>query len=74
MANATPADVIARLKASPTSLQEFEQIYGQAVLNNPAAALQDVGLAIAAYQTEASNVFSPFTSKFDYCGSSARRS
>jgi cytochrome c peroxidase len=65
MANADAAEVIARLQQSATSLQKFINAYGAAALNDPDTALKDIGLAIAAYETEDAD-FHPFTSKFDY--------
>ena len=65
MANQNAAEVITRLQISPGSLQAFVAAYGSAVLSNPNAALADVGLAIAAFETEDPS-FHPFSSKFDY--------
>ena len=65
MANQDAAEVVGRLQNSPDTLQAFIAVYGSQVLGNPQAALADMGLAIAAYETEDSD-FHPFTSKFDY--------
>jgi cytochrome c peroxidase len=65
MANSNSAEVIARLRASPASLQQFVAVYGSDALNNPDAALQSMGQAIAAYETEDPE-FHPFSSKFDF--------
>ncbi|HEX4377994.1 MAG TPA: cytochrome c peroxidase [Steroidobacteraceae bacterium] len=65
MANQTEGETIGRLQNSPATLQAFVAAYGQAVLSDPHAAMQDVGLALAAYETEDPD-FHPFTSKFDY--------
>jgi cytochrome c peroxidase len=65
MANSGPADVVARLRASATSLQQFTAVYGSAVLDDPTTALQDIATAIAAYETE-DPAFNQFSSKYDY--------
>jgi cytochrome c peroxidase len=64
MANANAAEVIGRLQNSPASLQAFVAAYGADVLADPDAALEDMGLAIAAYESEPE--FHPFSSKYDY--------
>ena len=43
-------------------LTDFTALYGSDVLNHPTLALQRMGQAIAAYETESSE-FHPFTSK-----------
>jgi len=63
MANADAAAVIARLQSRPY-LADFEALYGAAVLSDPATALQDLGAALAAFETEAPQ-FHPFSSKYD---------
>lgn len=63
MANADAAAVIARLQTRPY-LAHFEAIYGSAVLNDPTTAVQDMGAAVAAFETEAPQ-FHPFSSKYD---------
>jgi cytochrome c peroxidase len=65
MANANAAEVVARLKASPSTLASFVAAYGNAVLADPDQTLADIGLAIAAFETEAPE-FHPFSSKYDY--------
>jgi cytochrome c peroxidase len=65
MANASSAEVIARLKKSATSLAQFVSVYGSDALADPDVALGDMAQAIAAYETEDPS-FHPFTSKFDY--------
>ena len=65
MANKDAAEVVGRLQQSPTSLQAFIAAYGAGALSDPKVALADMGLAIAAYETEGPE-FHPFTSKFDY--------
>ena len=64
MANPDAASVIERLKTRPY-FADFTALYGTAVLNDPSTALQRMGQALAAYETE-SNEFHPFTSKYDY--------
>ena len=63
MANADAAAVIARLQTRPY-LPDFVALYGQAVLNDPDTALQDMGAALAAFETEDPG-FHPFSSKYD---------
>ncbi|HTV78741.1 MAG TPA: cytochrome c peroxidase [Steroidobacteraceae bacterium] len=63
MANTDAAAVIARLQTRPY-LADFEALYGAAVLNDPATALQDMGAALAAFETEDPQ-FHPFSSKYD---------
>jgi cytochrome c peroxidase len=65
MANRDAAEVVGRLQQSPATLQAFIAAYGSQVLNDPNVALADIGLAIAAFETEDAD-FHPFTSKFDY--------
>ena len=64
MANADAAAVIARLQTRPY-FADFTALYGADVVNDPQTALQRVGSAIAAYETEDTE-FHPFSSKFDY--------
>jgi cytochrome c peroxidase len=63
MANKDAAEVVGRLQKSSVTLQAFTAAYGDAVLADPDATLQDMGLAIAAY--EAQSEFHPFSSKYD---------
>ena len=63
MANADAAAVIAKLKTRPY-LAEFEALYGESVLSDPETALQRMGAAVAAFETEDAR-FRPFTSKYD---------
>jgi cytochrome c peroxidase len=65
MANKDSASVLARLQASPATLQKFVAAFGSDVLNDADATLTDIGTAIAAYETEDVDEFEPFTSKFD---------
>jgi cytochrome c peroxidase len=65
MANRDAAEVLGRLRASPATLRAFVKAFGESVLLDPIAALQDIGYAISAYETE-DEEFRPFTSKFDF--------
>jgi cytochrome c peroxidase len=65
MANQDAAEVVSRLRASTATLQAFTAVYGEAVLNDPDTALKDMGLALAAFETEDPS-FHPFSSKYDY--------
>jgi cytochrome c peroxidase len=65
MANHDAAEVVGRLQQSGTSLQKFIAAYGEGVLSDPDTALLDMGLAIAAYETEDAD-FHPFSSKYDF--------
>jgi len=64
MANHDAAEVVGRLLKS-ASLQKFILAFGDAAQGDAETALQDMGLAIAAYETEDAD-FHPFSSKFDY--------
>ena len=64
MANADASAVIAKLKTRPY-LADFESLYGAAVLDDPATALNRMGLALAAFERE-NPAFHPFSSKYDY--------
>ena len=64
MANQNAAEVVSRLRASPSTLQALVAAYGSSVLDDPDQALADIGLAIAAYESQDA-VFAPFSSKFD---------
>ncbi len=64
MANPDAASVIERLKGRPY-LADFTALYGAEVLNDPDTALQRMGQALAAFETESVD-FHPFTSKYDY--------
>jgi cytochrome c peroxidase len=65
MANNGPDEVIQRLKAQPDLMQQFTEAYGAAVLDDPKAALQRIGAAIAAFEKEDPR-FHPFSSKYDF--------
>lgn len=64
MANSDAAEVVGSLQRSSATLKLFVAAYGEAALNDPDTALQDMGLAIAAYETEDED-FHPFSSKYD---------
>jgi cytochrome c peroxidase len=64
MANDNAAAVIEKLKQRPY-LADFTALYGSDVLNDPGTALQRMGEALAAFETESSQ-FHPFSSKYDY--------
>jgi cytochrome c peroxidase len=65
MANASPDALAQRLRGSANTLQQFVALYGDGALSNPQTVLEDMGLAIAAYETEAPE-FHPFSSKYDF--------
>jgi len=65
MANSDAAEVVGRLRNSAATLAAFVAAYGESVLSDPEATLQDMGLAIAAYETQ-DDEFHPFSSKYDY--------
>jgi cytochrome c peroxidase len=64
MANADADAVLVRLQSRPY-LTDFTALYGASVLNDAQLALQRMGQAIAAYETEAAE-FHPFSSKYDF--------
>src|SRR5580658_3465003 len=64
MANTDADAVIAKLLTRPY-LAQFEALYGAAVLSDSTTALQRMGAALAAFETEDLE-FRPFTSKYDY--------
>lgn len=65
MANKDAAEVVSRLQNSAATLAAFVAAYGEAPLSDPDTALEDMGQAIAAFETEDS-AFHPFSSKYDY--------
>jgi cytochrome c peroxidase len=65
MANADAAAVVTRLQNSPATLQAFVAAYGDGALADADTALADMGLALAAYETQDPS-FHPFSSKYDY--------
>jgi cytochrome c peroxidase len=64
MANDDASRVIEKLQTRPY-LAEFTSLYGSDVLKDPATALQRMGAAIAAFESE-SEQFHPFSSKYDF--------
>jgi cytochrome c peroxidase len=64
MANTDADAVIAKLQTRPY-LADFEALYGSAVLADSTTALQRMGAALAAFETEAPQ-FRPFSSKYDF--------
>jgi len=64
MANQDAAAVLRRLQAS-SELSQFVAVFGPEALKDPGVTLRDVGLAIAAFETEDPS-FHPFSSKYDY--------
>lgn len=63
MANASEADVIAKLQSARYANQ-FKSVFGADIFNNPAAAFDRMAYALERYQIEDSD-FAPFSSKFD---------
>src|SRR3984957_19138877 len=64
MANKDAAEVVKRLQNSPATLAAFVAAYGESVFSDPDATLADMGLALAAYETD-DDEFHPFSSKYD---------
>jgi cytochrome c peroxidase len=65
MGNQDAAEVLSRLRNSPTTLQAFVTAFGESTLADPDKTMQAIGLAIAAYETE-DEEFRPFSSKYDF--------
>jgi cytochrome c peroxidase len=63
MANDSAADVAARLRRSPNA-PRFREVFGAGALDDPQAALERVGTAIAQYEVELPD-FHRFDSKYD---------
>lgn len=63
MANADAAEVIGRLKKTPYA-EQFRQLFGAAILDNPEQAFGRVTYALQQYQNEDPE-FHPFDSKYD---------
>jgi len=63
MANASVADVVAKLALAPYAAQ-FQRVYGADILSRPADAFDRMALALQRYQLEDVE-FRPFTSKYD---------
>ncbi len=64
MANTDEAMVVEKLRAAPYA-EMFEQIWGAGALDDVAVAYDHMAEAIAAF--EETELFMPFTSKYDYC-------
>lgn len=64
MANATPADVILKLR-NASYVAEFMQVFGADIFDRGDAAFDRLVLAVQAYEKEDAG-FRPFDSKFDY--------
>lgn len=63
MANASEADVVAKLQSANYASQ-FKKVFGADIFNNPSAAFDRVAYALERYQIEDTD-FAPFSSKFD---------
>lgn len=63
MANASEADVIARISKTAYAA-EFRQVYGNDIFDRPAEAFRQVTVALQQFQLEGP-AFAPFSSKFD---------
>ena len=63
MANATSANVIAKLKAAPYA-EEFRKVFGAGILETPDAAFDRMRFALSQYQKEDAD-FRRFDSKYD---------
>jgi len=63
MANPTPSDVIAKLKAAPYA-DEFRRVFGAEILDAPDAAFDRMRFALGQYQNEDAD-FHSFDSKYD---------
>lgn len=63
MANATKADMVARLKQTSYA-EEFRKVFGASIFDNPADAFDRAVFALQLYQIEGSE-FHPFDSKYD---------
>jgi len=64
MANASPADVVAKLAQAPYA-DDFRALFGRDILANPDVAFDRMLFAIQQYEREDTEEFAPFTSKFD---------
>jgi len=64
MANASPADVVAKLSRAPYA-DEFRALFGQDVLAAPDVAFDRMRYALQQYEREDAAEFAPFTSKYD---------
>jgi cytochrome c peroxidase len=64
MANASPADVVAKLSTA-TYVDDFRALFGQDVLATPDVAFDRMLYALQQYEREDTAEFAPFTSKYD---------
>jgi cytochrome c peroxidase len=64
MANASPADLVARLAGTPYA-DQFRQVFGQNIFNDEQGTVLAVTFALAQYQKFDPD-FRPFDSKYDY--------
>jgi cytochrome c peroxidase len=64
MANATPADLVARLAKTPYA-DEFRQVFGENIFDDEQGTVLAVTFALAQYQKQDPD-FRPFDSKYDY--------
>jgi cytochrome c peroxidase len=63
MGNASPEAVVAKVRSSPYAAQ-FSHLFGKGVFDDPAAAFNDVLMALEVYQQSPSE-FYPYNSKYD---------
>jgi len=63
MANASPAELVARLSKTPYAA-EFRRVFGANVLSDEQAAMRAITFSLAQYQSRAPE-FRPFDSKYD---------
>ncbi|WP_084187445.1 cytochrome-c peroxidase [Andreprevotia chitinilytica] len=63
MANASPADVVAKIKAGPNATQ-FRKVFGEDIFNNNDTAFRWATMALEVYQQNPAD-FYPYTSKYD---------
>jgi cytochrome c peroxidase len=63
MANGTPADVVARVRAAPYA-GDLRALFGEAIFADPDKALAAVGEAIEVFQQDA-RLFYPYSSRYD---------
>ena len=64
MANASPADVVAKLSRAAYA-EDFRALFGQDVLATPDVAFDRILYALEQYEREDAAAFAPFTSKYD---------
>jgi cytochrome c peroxidase len=64
MANASPAEVVAKLSRAEYATQ-FRSVFGEQIFSDPEVALARALFALQKYQQEDTAEFAPFTSKYD---------